>query len=159
MISKSNNESDEVNEILDRVAQNILVNVTSNPDDKYKCCKTGVGRPHGILVVRSYDEFVYAISLCKLAFVLITSTYCPYCHMFRPIFDKVAKIHGNKAIFIEVNADYLPEVALALNIFSTPTTVVFVDKKPVDAIIGYMPFNSLSNYVNEMLHRIGCISL
>lgn len=159
MISKSGNEIDEVNEIIDRVTQNILVNTASSLDDKYRCCRTGTVRPHGILVVHSYDEFINAISLCKLAFVLITSTYCPYCHIFRPIFDKVARIHSSKAIFIEVNADHMPEIALALNIFSTPTTVVFIDKRPVDAIVGYIPFNSFNNYVNEMLHRIGCMSL
>lgn len=158
MLSRSGNEIEEVNEILDKVAQNIFVNATNSLDDKYKCCRTGIRRPQGMLVVHSYDEFMYAISLCKLALVLITSTYCPYCHMFRPIFAKVARIHSNKAIFIEINADHMPEVALSLNVFSTPTTVIFIDKRPVDAIVGYMPFSSFNDYVNEVLNRIGCLS-
>lgn len=142
----------ELSKIIDKLARNILVS-TRNTENR--CCKSEI---RGVMTARSYEEYTYAINLCKLAFLLITSTYCPYCHMFKPIFTKVAQLNSGKAVFIEVNADYIPEIAWSYNVFSTPAIVVLVDGKPIDVVIGYVPFDSFNHYVNEILHKFGCIN-
>uniref|UniRef100_A0A7C2ZNB5 Thioredoxin n=1 Tax=Ignisphaera aggregans TaxID=334771 RepID=A0A7C2ZNB5_9CREN len=149
------NENNEIQEILDKLSQNIVSRM-ENRVNVNRCCRADVSRLGGVVIAKSYEEFINAVSMCRLAFVLITTTHCPYCYMFKPVFAKVAKLYGGKAVFVEVNADYMPEVAWSLNVFSTPTTVVLLDKRPVDAVVGYVPFNSFSDYVGEIINRVGC---
>lgn len=156
-IDRNSDEDNELDRILDKVMQNVMLNEVNRID--IRCCRADISSyPLGILSVRSYNELMRAIRLCRLAFILVSSTYCPYCHMFEPVFAKVAKLYVNKAVFIEVNADYVPEVVELFGISSTPTTVTVLDGEPIDMVIGYIPFPSLNNYVSELLYRIGCIS-
>lgn len=140
----------ELSKLIDKMARDILISTSGTES---RCCKS---ETKGVMIAKSYDEYAYAINICKLAFLLITSTYCPYCHMFRHVFTKVAQLNTGKAVFIEVNADYMPEIAWSYNVFSTPAIVVLANGKPIDVIIGYVPFDSFNNYVNEMLNKFGC---
>lgn len=147
--------ADELNALIEKVMQNIVKEEKQSSDTK--CCKHGIEPLAEVFVANSIDELVRLLNLCKLSFVLITSTTCPYCYMFKPIFTKVARAFRGKAMFVEVNADYSPEIALALDVYSTPTTVVFLDKRPIDMLIGYTSFNSFSKYVRDLLCSVGCV--
>lgn len=153
VLSMISDEMKELGETLNKLYKSLISeeNVSIS-----KCCKTDTSLEQGVIMVKSFREFMYAIDLCRLAFVLISSLYCPYCHIFKPIFSRVAKLYNNKAVFIEVNADDIPEVAMSLNVYSTPATIVLLDKRPIDVVVGYMPFNSFNSYVSEIVHRIEC---
>lgn len=152
MLQQPNDE--ELRRIIDKIAQSTVTPLKSS---EKKCCRSDV-KVKGLIVVKSYEEFTYIMKLCKLTFVLITSKYCPYCYMFKPVFARIAKLYEGKAAFVEVNADYMPEIAWYYNVLSTPTTVVIVDGSPVDAVVGYIPFDSFNKYVTEILYRVGCIN-
>ncbi|MEM1896103.1 MAG: thioredoxin family protein [Ignisphaera sp.] len=154
--SNINDESDELNEILSRIASGMASNVSKIKTVEKSCCKAYLSK--GAISVRTYDEFIQAVGICKVAFVLITTTVCPYCQLFKPIFAKVAKVYSDRAVFIEVNADYVPEIAMIFHVYSTPTTLVLYNGRLVDTVIGYIPYNSFENYVRETLYSIGCIS-
>ncbi|ADM28255.1 Thioredoxin domain [Ignisphaera aggregans DSM 17230] len=151
------NEIDELDSILNTMAQNIIR--TSYSRDKTfsniqtKCCNTVI---EGGISIRSYSEFIQLINSCRVAFVLITTTYCPYCQLFKPVFFRVAREFAGKAVFIEANADYVPEVAETFNVYSTPTTVIIIDKRPIDAILGYIPYNHFKRYVNDIVSYAEC---
>lgn len=148
-------EINELHKILDRIARNMIA--TKNNDIDNKCCRMGADRHYDVVMVHSYRDFMYAINLCRLAFVLISSMYCPYCHMFRHVFTRIAKLYADRAMFIEVSADHMPEIPAMFNVYSTPTTIVMLEGRPIDVIVGYIPFNSFNSYVNEMLKRVGCL--
>jgi thioredoxin-like negative regulator of GroEL len=78
--------------------------------------------------------------------------------MFKPIFARVAKEFGGMAAFIEANADYVPEVAEEFGVYSTPTTITIVDRKAVDAVVGFMPYPHFRGYVEEVLKYAKCLS-
>jgi len=151
------NEIDELDSILNTMAQNIIR--TSYSRDKTfsniqtKCCNTAI---ESGISIRSYSEFIQLINSCRVAFVLITTTYCPYCQLFKPVFFRVAREFAGKAVFIEANADYVPEVAEIFNVYSTPTTVIIIDKRPIDAILGYIPYNHFRKYVDEIVSYAKC---
>jgi thioredoxin 1 len=152
MIQQSSD--DELNKLLERIIQNM----TTRPKSLEKsCCKPGF-EIRGLVTIKSLEEFIRITHQCKITFILVTTTYCPYCHMFRPVFAKVAKLYEGKAAFVEVNADIIPEVAWSYNVFSTPTTIVILNGSPIDAIVGYIPFNSFNIYVTEILNKAGCIN-
>ncbi len=150
-------ELDELDSILNKMMQS-LVRTPYDRDKRFdsspsRCCNTII--ENGVSV-KSYSEFVQLINSCRIAFVLITTTYCPYCQLFKPIFFKIAKEYAGKAIFIEANADYVPEIAEIFNVYSTPTTVIVIDGRPIDAVLGYIPYNHFKRYVNEILSYAKC---
>jgi thiol-disulfide isomerase/thioredoxin len=152
VIQQPNDE--ELDQILSRMMKNMVMQSRSSGQS---CCRYS-DKVKGMVSIKSYEEFINVISLCRLAFVLITSTYCPYCYIFKPIFAKVAKIYEGKAAFVEVNADILPEIAWLYNVYSTPTTIVLYNERPIDVIVGHLPFDIFNRYVLEVLNRAGCIN-
>ena len=142
----------EIEELLNKMAQEVTKSREEKPS--VRCC-TGIG---GFRSVKSYDEFMSVVGRCRVAFILVTTTFCPYCQMFKPIFAKVADEFRDMAVFLEANADYVPEVAATFEVYSTPTTIVLVDGRPVDAVIGYVPYSQFRRYVNEVLRYANCVA-
>jgi thiol-disulfide isomerase/thioredoxin len=142
----------EIEELLNRKARELVKSREEKPS--VRCC-IGIG---GFRSVRSYDEFMNVVGRCRVAFILVTTTFCPYCQMFKPVFAKVADEFRDMAVFLEANADYVPEVAEAFEVYSTPTTVVLVDGRPVDAVVGYVPYSQFRRYVNEVLRYAKCVA-
>uniref|UniRef100_A0A7C5YTY1 Thioredoxin n=1 Tax=Ignisphaera aggregans TaxID=334771 RepID=A0A7C5YTY1_9CREN len=148
---KDNEINSDISEIIDRISQEYSRNIGLKSNT---CCNTSL---KGALYVRSYREFINALESCRITFVLITTTYCPYCRLFKPIFYRIAEQYNNKAAFIEVNADYIPEIAMMFNVYSTPTTIVLVDGRIVDELIGYIPANYFKEYIDDVLKNVKCI--
>ncbi|MEM0027870.1 MAG: thioredoxin family protein [Ignisphaera sp.] len=141
---------EDVDEILNRMA--LELTKVPKTEERARCCRTS----YGFRSIHSIEEFMNAITNCKVVFVLVTTTYCPYCRMFKPIFAKVAEEFRGSAAFIEANADYVPEVAMGFGVYSTPTTVVVIDGRAVDALLGYMPYQYFRSYVEEVLKSARC---
>ncbi|MEM0500666.1 MAG: thioredoxin family protein [Ignisphaera sp.] len=141
----------EVSKILDRIVSEYS---RGSNLGRNACCNIPL---NGVIFAKSYREFIDALESCKVVFVLITTTHCPYCKLFKPIFYRTAEQYSSKAAFIEVNADFVPEAALMFNVYSTPTTVVLIDGKVADGLIGYIPANYFKEYIDNLLDNIKCI--
>ncbi len=141
----------DISEILDRIAYEYSrgANLQRNI-----CCSIPL---NGVVYVKSYKEFMAVLESCRVAFVLITTNYCPYCRLFKPIFYSIAEQYSSRAAFIEVNADYIPEIAMMFNVYSTPTTIVLIDGKVADGILGYVPARYFREYVDGLLSNIKCV--
>jgi len=148
----------EFDQIIDRMVEDIVAQRVGRPMDTRaenpNCCTAGV---RGVKEVSSFDELVASLRLCRTAFLLVYSTYCPMCHAFAPVYARVSEEFNGRALFLATNADYAPEIAYELGIMGTPTTVVFVDGKPVDAVVGYVPYRQFKGIVGEILRRVGCL--
>lgn len=141
----------EIHRILDKMVHEYS---RGSSLEKVTCCSIPL---NGAVYVKSYKEFMNVLDRCRVAFVLITTTYCPYCRLFKPVFYSVAERYSSRAAFIEVNADHVPEVAMMLDIYSTPTTVVLIDRKVIDGVLGYVPANYFKEYVDSLLSSIKCV--
>lgn len=139
-----------VENILNRIAAELVK--APRIVEKGKCCRAS----YGFRSIKSVEEFMDAVANCRVVFVLVTTTYCPYCRMFKPIFAKVGEEFRGSAAFVEANADYVPEIAMEFGVYSTPTTIVIIDRRAVDALLGYMPYQYFRRYVEDVLKNARC---
>ncbi len=151
MISARQSFNDDIETILDRIARDLV----KHPSQVHSCCKKGyLGT---VIEVDDIHKLPNVIESCRAALMMVYTTLCPYCHAFNTVFERVAKEYTGKAVFLRINADRFPEIAYELNIMSTPTTVVFVDGRIADYVVGYIPYSMFRSYVERLLARIGCI--
>lgn len=152
----------EVREILERMAERIAIGKSGASSRRVErlegCCDIARHHYEPVIEIRSLDEFKETISKCRVVFVNAYTTYCPYCRLFHPVFKRVAERFRGKAGFIRVNLDYVVEIAYAYYIMGTPTTLVIINGKPVDRILGYVDEYDFEAYVEEILKREKCDS-
>ncbi|WFO74989.1 thioredoxin family protein [Desulfurococcaceae archaeon MEX13E-LK6-19] len=141
---------EELSSILDKKLEEILKRRSVSV-----CCSKVY---EGVIEITGIKELEEAINTCRTVFVNFYSITCPYCEMFHPIFSEVAKKFIGKALFARVNVSYNPELAYIYNIMATPTTLVFIDGKPVLSIPGYVPYDVFLNIVEKALRRTNCLN-
>ena len=69
--------------------------------------------------------------------------WCGPCRMLAPVLDEVA----DQIEIVKVNVDDLPQLAVAFQVVSIPTLVVFKDGKPVNKSIGVVDRETLLELV------------
>ncbi len=157
MIEKSNGFDDEIHRLLDKVLEDTMKSMSSR--DVYpstRCCKEQALMSR-VIDVDNYSTFQRVLSMCRAVFVEVYTPYCPYCLAFRRVLEKVAKEYSGQALFITVNAEELPEIAYEYGVANVPTTLVFIDGRLADSLVGYIPYPYFKNYVEEVLSYIGCL--
>lgn len=65
--------------------------------------------------------------------------WCGPCRMLAPVLDSVA----DEIEIVKVNVDDLPQLAIAFQVVSIPTIIVFKDGKPVNKSIGVVDRDTL----------------
>ena len=65
--------------------------------------------------------------------------WCGPCRMLAPVLDSVA----DEIEIVKVNVDDLPQLAVAFQVVSIPTIIVFKDGKPVSKSIGVVDRETL----------------
>jgi thioredoxin-like negative regulator of GroEL len=113
----------------------------------------GKGDSGRVKLIESARDFDRAICSRRVVVALFTSPTCPACEMYRPIFyeaaRRAARMFSGRVAFIEVDVYSVPEKAYELGVMSTPTTVVFVDCKPVDGFVGIADVDELIGVVRS----------
>ncbi|MCE4600842.1 MAG: thioredoxin family protein [Desulfurococcales archaeon] len=119
-----------------------------------KCCKI---KPRKELVeINTIEEFKKAISTCRLAIGFFYTPTCPYCRMMEPLMEEAAAILGDRVYFFKVNAARLFELAGALYIMGTPTTIAFHNGREVDRLVGLVPPEVLEEFLANLLEKGQC---
>ena len=111
-----------------------------------------------IEIIGSNDELDKAVCRHRVAVILFSSPTCPACAAYRPIFYQYAseakKRYGEEKVgFYEANVYDALEKAWELGITATPTTIIFKNCKPVDAIVGLVDEDSLAYIVKLYLEK------
>ena len=71
--------------------------------------------------------------------------WCGPCQMLAPLLEQLDKEGGIK--IIKINVDEIPDLARQFRIMSIPTLMLFKDGKFVKKVVGYMPIESLRDFV------------
>ena len=71
--------------------------------------------------------------------------WCGPCQMLVPNLEELAEKDGIKVV--KINVDEIPDLARQFRIMSIPTLMLFKDGKFVKKILGYMPIESLREFV------------
>ncbi len=85
------------------------------------------------------------ISKNRIVLIDFWAQWCSPCHLYEPIYDKVAEKYKGKAIFGRLNVDENPKTADEYQVLNIPTTLIFVDGKVVDSIVGAVDETTLES--------------
>ena len=81
---------------------------------------------------------------------------CGYCQKFKPIYEKLPEIFGNKVKFLEMNMfKSLENLKLAegFGVEETPTLKFFCKDKEIGEIVGFRPLDKVVEEIEEILIR------
>jgi len=89
----------------------------------------------------------------KPAVVDFWAAWCGPCRIFSPIVEKVSEEekYKGKVKFYRLNTDENPEIAVAYNIMSIPTAVLFEGGEAKAISIGAIPQESFKKWLDENL--------
>lgn len=89
------------------------------------------------------------LSKNRVVFIDCWAPWCAPCHIYEPIYKKIAEKYKDKAIFGRLNVDENPKTADKYNVMNIPTTLIFVNGKLVDQIVGAVEEEMLEEYVKK----------
>ena len=78
------------------------------------------------------------------------ATWCGPCKMLSPILEELASDRNNIK-FVKMDVDENPNIAKEFGIMSVPTLVFFKDGQEIAKQTGFLPKDSLQNWINEKI--------
>lgn len=101
--------------------------------------------------INSVAEFDAAISNTdKLIVVDFFATWCGPCKMIAPMVDKFSEQYAEKATFLKVDVDQLPELAQKYEISAMPTLVFIKNGNQIEKVVGANMAAVKQNIVNNI---------
>ncbi|MEM0262943.1 MAG: thioredoxin [Saccharolobus sp.] len=104
-----------------------------------------------VTVVLTEENFDDIIKNNKLVLVDCWAEWCAPCHLYEPIYKRVAEKYKGKAIFGRLNVDDNPKIADKYNVLNIPTTLIFVNGKLVDNLVGAVDEETLESIVTKYI--------
>ncbi len=149
------NSDKELDHILEKLAKKMIGKQYAERKLN-ECCRDPRLISQPVVEASGLEELEDYMRKCRILFVNTYTTHCPYCMMFEEVFYMIADEFKGKAGFIRVNLERDPRVAYKYYIMGTPTTIVIVDGKPVDLLVGYVDDYTFAKYVESLLRRYNC---
>ncbi|MEB3779751.1 MAG: thioredoxin family protein [Desulfurococcales archaeon] len=143
-----------MDEELKRILYRKMLSMLEEEAAKRKCC-VGGNVEEG-LEVGGPREFMDIVKGCRVTAVFFYSPTCPYCKAYTPIFLDVAGEYRGKAAFIRVNVARNPMIAAYYNVMGVPTTIIFVNGRPIGALHGLVDHETLASAIDYALEKAGC---
>ena len=97
-----------------------------------------------ILHLENEKDFEKEISE-KMVLVDFYADWCGPCQMLAPVLEELDKAISIK--IVKVNVDDIPELARQFRVMSIPTLLLFKEGKLTNKSLGYMPLESLKEFV------------
>ncbi|ACP35871.1 thioredoxin [Sulfolobus islandicus L.S.2.15] len=101
-----------------------------------------------VLTEENFDE---VIRNNKLVLVDCWAEWCAPCHLYEPIYKKVAEKYKGKAVFGRLNVDENQKIADKYSVLNIPTTLIFVNGQLVDSLVGAVDEDTLESTINKYL--------
>lgn len=77
--------------------------------------------------------------------------WCGPCQTLGPTLERLADEYGGRFILAKVNVDQAQQVAMALRVQSVPFMILFVEGRPVDALVGNQTEPMLRGFLDQHL--------
>jgi thioredoxin 1 len=94
------------------------------------------------------DEVVNAPGITVAKF---SAEWCGPCHMLAPIVEAIAATHGDKAKFVNVDADASPAASVKFGVRGLPTVLFFRNGEAVSRVVGAVPRARLEAELAQLL--------
>lgn len=100
-----------------------------------------------VIELKKEEEFeeLTKEGICLVDF---NATWCGPCRMLKPIFEEVSE-EKKDVKFIGVDVDNFNKIAAKFNVRSIPTLVLLKDGNIIDIKIGFMPKQSLIDFISK----------
>lgn len=86
-----------------------------------------------------------------VSFIDFGAQWCPPCRMMEPIVEELSQDFDGKVTIAQVDVDQSQDLVNLFGIRSIPTMVIFKDGKPVDALVGVHPKQTLMEKIQAQL--------
>ena len=87
----------------------------------------------------------------RVSLIDFGAQWCPPCRMMEPVVEELSQDFDGKATIAQVDVDQSQDLANLFGIRSIPTMVIFKDGKPVDALVGVHPKQTLMEKIQAQL--------
>jgi len=77
--------------------------------------------------------------------------WCAPCKTLGPTLERLAEEYSGRFILAKVNIDDAQQVAMAMRVQSVPFMMLFIDGRPVDALVGNQPEPALRAFLDQHL--------
>ncbi|QGA54837.1 thioredoxin [Sulfolobus sp. E5-1-F] len=104
-----------------------------------------------VTLVLTEENFDEVIKNNKLVLVDCWAEWCAPCHLYEPIYKKVAEKYKGKAVFGRLNVDENQKIADKYSVLNIPTTLIFVNGQLVDSLVGAVDEDTLESTINKYL--------
>ncbi|BCU68405.1 thiol reductase thioredoxin [Sulfolobales archaeon HS-7] len=91
------------------------------------------------------------LSKNKVVVVDCWAPWCAPCHLYEPVFKRVATKYNGRAFFCRLNVDDNPELADQFQIMNIPTTLIFVNSEIADIVVGMVEDEVLEEHLSRFL--------
>ncbi|WP_338600270.1 thioredoxin [Sulfolobus tengchongensis] len=104
-----------------------------------------------VTIVLTEENFDEVIKNNKVVLVDCWAEWCAPCHLYEPIYKKVAEKYKGKAVFGRLNVDENQKIADKYSVLNIPTTLIFVNGQLVDSLVGAVDEDTLESTINKYL--------
>ncbi len=73
--------------------------------------------------------------------------WCGPCRMVAPVVDEIAREQTGKLRVMKLDVDENQNTAMAYEVMSIPTLILFKDSKPIERIVGFRPKGDLEKKI------------
>ena len=86
-----------------------------------------------------------------VSFIDFVAQWYPPCRMMEPVVEELSQDFDGKVTIAQVDVNESQDLANLFGIRSIPTMVIFKDGKPVDALVGVHPKQTLMEKIQAQL--------
>lgn len=129
----------EIESLIKEIAEKLQKRAESIKSPKYE--------PESV----SEDKFDEILSKNKVVVIDCWADWCAPCHLYEPIFKKIAGKYKDKAFFGRLNVDENQKLADKYNVLNIPTTLIFVNGQLKDSLVGAVDENTLEDTIKKYI--------
>ena len=108
--------------------------------------------PGSVIEIKSDEDFNKILKDYpdKIIIIDFWAVWCGPCMFFAPIFKKLQQEFQKDFIFVKVNVDEIPTVAIKYQITGIPTTLFIKNDKVVNKIVGSMNYDGMKKVLDKL---------
>ncbi|BCS94117.1 Thioredoxin [Metallosphaera sp. J1] len=103
------------------------------------------------IVAITDDGLEEILSKNKVVVIDFWAQWCAPCHLYEPVFKRVASKYGEKALFGRLNVDENPKTADKFGIMNIPTTLILVDGQVKETLVGAVDEDTLESALKKYI--------